>query len=154
MRKKDENVPGHDQNGRSFLAEVVQAQQVELTNLGKEVASLNATVATLLEADRRASTYRSDMYREVNSLKAEVNAVRSEQQQLVQSSVATQTGISEIKKILTEIEGERRDVKTIGRFVGQSAKIAWTLFGAAATALVTYIWKTWQGAVPPPGGHP
>ena len=153
MRQKDKDVPGHDQNGRSFLAEVVQAQQVEITNLGKAVAGLNATVATLLEADRRASTYRSDMYREVNSLKADVNALRSEQQQLVQSSVATQTGIADIKKILTEIDGERRDVKTIGRFVGKSAKVAWALFGAAITALAAMLWRTWTGA-PPPGAHP
>lgn len=156
MRREDEKkkVPAHDQNGgRSYLAEEVSSQRQELTKLGKEVAGLNATVATLLEADRRASTYRSDMYREVNGLKAEVGALRSEQQQMMQSTVATQTGIADIQKTLNEINGERRDMKTIGRFVGQSAKIAWTLFGAAATALAGYVWKTWQG-IPPSAPHP
>jgi hypothetical protein len=158
VTQDNDDVPRHEQNGsRNYLADEVSAQRQELTNLGKEIAGANATIAMLLEADKRASMSRHELHRELSNVKQEVGALRSEQQQIMQSSVATQSGITDIKKMLAEHETERQQQKGAWKLATASARIAWTLLGIVGTAalgLFAWVMKFGSAPIPPAPPHP
>lgn len=141
---RGDDVGSHDQNGsRNYLADEVQAQRKDITDLVGAVAGLREVVRDLVEDAREE---RKSAKEERGEIVKQLYAQRSEQQQLSMGLTDVQGKMAAITKTLGEIDGERRDAKTILSFVSKSAKTAWTLFGAAIATMVAWLWKHWPAA--------
>jgi hypothetical protein len=118
---------GRRNGGRSYLAEEVRDQRTELTALGKQVAKVDLTAATLLEQygrDRDAAASHR------NAIREEIGAQRAEQQQNNMSITGMQTTLTAILKQLAEHETERQRLVGAGRVIGQIGRMGWVIVGA------------------------
>jgi chromosome segregation ATPase len=118
---------GRRNGGRHYLADEVRDQRAELTALGKQVAKVDLTAATLLEQygrDRDAAASHR------NAIREEIGAQRAEQQQNTLSIADIQAKLTAISKQLGEHETERQQLVGAGRVIGQIGRMGWVIVGA------------------------
>jgi chromosome segregation ATPase len=133
----------------------VQALTADVNALGRQVAGMQVSVATLLEHARREEST-AQGYRQ--GIRQEVQALRDEQQQVSMSVTGIQADVVKITRTLGEHETERQQVKGAATLAKSISGAGWGIVGLLAGGILTavgFIAKHFAAGPPPtPGAHP